>query len=182
MRAAAVMAAVALAAPATAAADLPAGRIAIAGGVKSGTGRLASSIGLGYAIGFEAGYAPMERNQRVGIGGSWATTWSYYRGGSARVADEMRMLEMDLGVRIRVALGARKRQVMFFGGGGSLIRTNEPVFDDGDRTEYGPWGAAGIEGRDPVFGAVLTAVTMRYAVIRDGQGTLSVMLSIGGGR
>jgi len=174
--------AVAMVAARPAAADLPAGRVALAGGVKSGTGRLASTIGRGYAIGFEAGYAPMSRTQRIGIGGSWSTTWSYYRGGSARIADEMRILEMDVGARLRVALGAKKRQVMFFGGGAALIRSNEPLLDDGDRTEWGPWGGAGVEGRDPIFGVALMAMTVRYGLIRDGQGTLSVMISIGGGR
>ena len=170
-------------APAAAAAEpLPSGRIALAVGIKSGTGALAGSIGRGYAVGFEAGYAPMTRTQRVGWGASWSTTWSYYWSGSARVADEMKILEMDAGLRLRVALGARKRQVLFLGGGGALLRTNEPVFADGDRTKVGPWGGAGVEGRDPIFGAVVIAVSVRYGLIRDGQGTLGVMLSVGSGR
>lgn len=182
MRAALLAAIASLALVASAAADpLPTGRVSATTGVKTGTGALASSIGFGFAAGFEAGYAPMTRNQRVGWGATWSTTWSYYFGGSARIADMMRMVEMDAGVRVRVALGARKRQVMFLGGGGTLIRTNEPIFDGDDRTQVGPWGGAGVEGRDPLFGKVLVSVAVRYALIRDGQGTLGLMLTLGGG-
>ena len=123
----------------------------------------------------------MTRTQRVGWGASWSTTWSYYWAGSARIADQMKILELDAGLRVRVALGARKRQVLFLGGGGALLRSNEPVFADGDRTKVGPWGGAGVEGRAPYLGAVV-AVTVRYGLIRDGQGTLGLMVSIGGGR
>lgn len=181
MRVVAIFALVALASTA-AAEPLPYGRIAVVAGVKTGTGAIAGPIGLGRALGFEAGYAPMTRTQRIGWGLSWSTTWSSYGADSARVADEMKIVEMDAGVRLRVALGARKRQVLFLGGGGAVLRSNEPIFEGDDRTQVGPWGSAGVEGFDPKWGKVVLAVAVRYGHIRDGSGTLSLMLSIGAGR
>jgi|GEM_PF-2416243 len=161
---------------------LPAGRVSLVVGIKSGTGSLSSSIGNGYGFGFEASYAPMSRNQRVGWGVSWATTWSRYGAGSARIADEMSILEMDAGVRLRVALGVKTRQVLFLGGGGALVRSNEPIFVGDDRSRIGPWGSAGIEGRAPIANDLLVGVAVRYGYIRDGDGVLSVMISAGVGK
>jgi len=168
-----------LALPANATADpLPAGRLSVLAGARNGTGGLADELGLGYAIGFEAGYQPMGPTQRIGWGASWSTQFSWYGDGSARVADQLAMVEMDLGLRARVVMGARRRLVLHVGGGGALIRLNEPVVRDGDRDQVGPWGTAGVE-----FGAVgfIWGVSMRYATIIDGSGTIGLQLAVGRG-
>jgi hypothetical protein len=108
-------------------------------------GGLADELGFGYALGVEAGYQPMDPEQRIGWGASWATMLSYYGSGSARVADQLALVEMDLGLRLRVALGARRRLVLHGGGGGALLRLNEPVGREGGRSQVAPWGTVGVE-------------------------------------
>ncbi|HVV85388.1 MAG TPA: hypothetical protein VHE35_20145 [Kofleriaceae bacterium] len=181
MRAAAVaaLAAAALAAPRVAAADpMPLGRVSGQVGMKAGTGAFAARLGTGFAFGFEAAYQPLGADQSIGLGLSWSTTWSYYGAGSARVADSLAMLEMAAGVRVRVPLGAHRRQVLFLGGGGAIIRANEPPVGDGDRTYLGPWAAAGVEFM--LLGAQV-GVEARYVLARSQDGTLGAMLSIGFG-
>jgi len=166
-----------------AAEPLPAGRLSLVGGGKTGTGRLANDIGMGYAFGFEAQYAPMGPTQRLGWGLSWSTVWSTF-GGGARVSGTLSMVEMDLGLRARVALGAQGNQVLWMGGGGALLRTNDPILDDDRRSHVGPFGAAGIEGRVrlPWLGwRAIWGVSARYGLIADGQGTLGLLLSLGAG-
>ncbi len=175
-----IVAAAALAAPATATAEpLPAGRVSFVGGVRTGTGSLYSSIGTGAVLGFEAAYAPLRAPQTIGLGLTWSLLWSYYGSGSARIVDSMAMVEFDAGARIRMMPGPRRRTVLFVGGGAALIRTNEALFADGDRSYLGPWGAVGVETL--AFGLVATA-SVRFGAIRDGQGTVGLMLSVGSGR
>jgi hypothetical protein len=165
---------------AVAAADdgLPTGRLSVLGSLRNGTGGLAEELGLGYGFGLEAGYQPMGPTQRVGWGASWSTQFSRYGAGSARVADQLKMVELDLGVRARVVMGARRRLVLHVGGGGALLRLNEPVVRDGKRNEIGPWGSAGVE-----FGAVgfIWGISLRYATIVDGSGTIGLQLAVGRG-
>lgn len=158
---------------------LPAGRLAVVAGVRTGTGALFDSIGTGGVLGFEAGYAPLRAPQTIGIGLSWSILWSYYGDGSARVADSLSMVELDAGVRVRLMLGARRRSVVFIGGGPALTRTNEPLFVDGDRSYLAGWGAIGVE---TVPLGVLVSTSVRFAAIDNGRGTIGLMLSIGGGR
>lgn len=175
-RALAAVMALGVAAPAQAD-RLPVGRVSLTAGAKHGTGALATSLGFGYAYGLEAGYAATTPAQRIGWGGSWSIVWSDYGADSARVSPTMKVVELDLALRVRVALGTG-RQVLFLGGGGALVRTNEPLFDGGDRSHVGPMGLAGIEGSIRGF---LVAATLRYGVVRDGQGTLGLQLSVGRG-
>lgn len=165
--------------PGTAAAEpLPSGRLSAVGGLRSGTGGLADELGLGYALGFEAGYHPMGPEQQLGWGASWSTMLSWYGDGSSRVADQLALVEMDVGLRLRAALGQRRRLVLHGGGGGALLRLNEPVTPNGDRAQVGPWGAAGVEFT--LFGAIV-GVSMRYGTIVSGSGTIGIELAIGRG-
>ena len=189
---AAVAAALVTAGPAAAAADrLPTGRVSVQVGAKASTGAFASRMGLGFAYGFEAAYQPLRADQRLGLGLSWATTWSTYGEGSARVAgcevlgitwslsNCLAMLEMMVGARVRVPLGVRRRQVLFLGGGVALIRVNEPPVQDGDRSYVGPWAAAGVESL--LFG-LQVGVEARYVLTSSDDGTIGFLLSVGSGR
>lgn len=169
----------AIAVPAAASSEpLPAGRLSVLGGARNGTGGLADELGLGYAFGVEAGYQPMSPTQRVGWGASWSTQFSRYGEGSSRVADQLKMVEIDLGLRGRVVMGARGRLVLHLGGGGSLIRMNEPVVRNGDRDQVGPWASTGLEFG---FFGFIWGVSMRYATIIDGSGTIGLQLAVGRG-
>ncbi len=162
-----------------AAADpLPPGRLSAVLGARNGTGGLAGELGMGYALGVEAGFMPMGPTQNVGWGATWSTQFSWYGDGSARVADQLAMVEMDLGLRARIVLGTRRRLVGHVGGGGALLRLNEPVVRDGDRDQVGPWGTAGVE-----FGGVgfVWGFALRYATIIDGSGTIGLQLTVGRG-
>src|SRR5690349_1484536 len=111
----------------------PAGRLSTVIALRAGTGGLAEELGFGCAFGLEGGYQPMGPEQRVGWGVSWSTMLSWYGDGSTRVADQLALVEMDAGLRLRVALGERRRLVLFGGGGGALLRVNEPLTRDGER-------------------------------------------------
>lgn len=178
MRRALVVAALVAAPTAAAAEDLPTGRLSFLTGARNGTGGLAEELGLGWMVGIEAGYKPMAPTQRVGWGATWSTQFSWYGDGSARVADQLAMVEMDLGLRARAVMGARRRLVVHVGGGGALIRLNEPVVRDGARDQVGPWGSAGVEFRAASF---IWGVALRYATIVDGSGTIGLHLAIGTG-
>ena len=177
MRAAAAALVLVVAAPA-AADPMPTGRVSGQVGVKAATGGFASRLGLGSAFGLEAAYQPLRPDQSIGLGLSWFTTWSYYGAGSARVADSLAMLELGVGVRARVPLGVRRRQVLFLGGGLALIRTNEPPIEGGDRSYVGPWATAGVEGM--LLGAQI-GVEARYVVTATDDGTIGFLLSVGFG-
>ncbi|MBZ0233572.1 MAG: hypothetical protein K8M05_14700 [Deltaproteobacteria bacterium] len=178
MRRALVVAALVSAPAAAAAEDLPTGRLSVLAGARNGTGGLAEELGVGWMVGIEAGYQPMAPTQRIGWGATWSTQFSWYGDGSARVADQLAMVEMDLGLRARVVMGARRRLVLHVGGGGALLRLNEPVVRDGARDQVGPWGSAGVEFRLASF---IWGVSMRYATIVDGSGTIGLHLAIGTG-
>ncbi|MBE7448207.1 MAG: hypothetical protein HS111_04790 [Kofleriaceae bacterium] len=172
--------ATALGAAAPAAAEnLPPGRLSAVGGLRAGTGGLADDLGLGYVLGVEAGYHPMGPLQRLGWGVTWATLFSWYGDGSARVADQLSMVELDLGVRGRVVMGARRRLVVHLGAGGALLRVNEPVERDGSRALVGPWGTAGVEF---AYAGLVWGVSLRYGTITDGSGTIGLQLALGRGK
>lgn len=158
--------------------ELPTGRLSVITGPRAGTGGLADELGLGCVIGVEAGYQPMGPDQRLGWGASWSTLLSWYGDGSARVADQLAMVEMDLGLRVRAALGARRRLTLHGGGGGALLRLNEPVVRDGSRAEVGFWAAGGIEFS---LRGTIVGVSLRYAPIVNGSGTIGLQLAIGRG-
>jgi hypothetical protein len=157
---------------------LPAGRLSVLAGARNGTGGLADELGFGYVLGVEAGYQPMGPTQRIGWGASWSTQFSRYGDGSSRVADQLKMVEIDLGLRARVVLGARGRLVLHVGGGGALIRMNDPVVRNRDRDQVGPWGSTGFEFG---LGGFIWGVSMRYATIIDGSGTIGLQLAVGRG-
>ena len=167
--------------PALTAADpLPPGRLSAVYGLRAGTGGLADELGFGHAVGFEAGYHPMQDDQRLGWGGSWSTMLSWYGDGSSRVATQLALVEMDLGLRLRVALGARRRLVLHGGGGGALLRLNEPVGREGGQSQVGPWGTVGFEFPGPLWGTII-GVSLRYGTIVDSSGTIGLQIAIGKG-
>jgi hypothetical protein len=177
--AAALVLAVASGAPRAVRADpMPTGRVSGQAGIKAATGSFASRLGVGYAFGFEAAYQPLRPDQSIGVALSWFTTWSHFGEGSARVAGSLAMLELGAGARLRAPLGVRRRQVIFLGGGLGLIRLNEPVVEDGDRSYVGWWANGGIEG--VLFGAQV-GLEARYVVTRTDDGTIAFLLSVGFG-
>lgn len=184
--------ALALASPA-AAEPFRNGRISPHVGVESGTGRYASRLGLGLSAGVEAAWEPMSDSQAVGLGLSWSTTWSYYGSGSARISSQLAMLQLAAGARLRVPLGARRQQVLFFGLGAAMTRTNEAVVVGGERSYLGPWGAFGVQGLPgrelwlpPIVDTVLSPlldpaqldVEIRYVVASGNDGTIGLHLSL----
>lgn len=170
---------VAAAAAPAAAEPFPDGRISGVLSGRNGTGGLADELGRGWGFGVEAGFYPMDDEQRVGWGASSSLRFSWYGEGSSRVSTQLAMVEMDLGLRLRVAMGERRRLVLFGGGGGSLIRLNEPVTRNTDRAQIGYWGAAGVEF--PALWDIVVGVSARYAPIVDGSGTIGLELAFGFG-
>jgi hypothetical protein len=179
LAAAGAVAAAALTSPAAHADPMPTGRISGQAGLKAGTGGFASRMGLGAAVGVEAAYQPLRPDRSLGWGLSWSATWGYY-GDAARIAGSLWTLELLAGARVRVPLGVRRRQVLFLGGGGGLLRLNEPPVDGGERSYLGPWAAAGVEGL--LFGELQVGLEARYVAAGADEGTIGLLLSFGFGR
>ncbi len=158
---------------------LPPARVSAIAGGKLGTGALFDQLGAGLVWGFEGAYAPLRAPQTIGLGVTWSVLWSDFFGGSARVADAWKTVEFDLGLRLRLMIGARRRAVAYLAGGAVLTRANESPFADDDRSFIGPWGGFGLEAG--ILGLVVTGGA-RFAVLDQSQGTLALTLSVGLGR
>ena len=166
-----------LAAPRTAQARDPVTHMAFLLGGRLNTGALGDHYALGYALGGEAGY------QLGLIGIDWSLLFNSFE--SARpenVAAELRMIEMGLALRGRVALS--RGDVSTFAlirAGANIVRTSVPVPPDDKRDYIGPAGGIGLEFF--IFDTYSITLDGRYGLFPAGPSGVTVLLSIGvGGR
>jgi len=154
---------------------LPSGSIGGVFGVGGGTGRYASSLGMGYFRGGQAAWQPMNPERRIG----WSLKWSclfgtMYSADSARVDIYLRTLQMDFMAGIRIRPGANPRRYLALRGGVELLRSNEPVQPDSSRAFVGPVAAAAVE--QYAFGAFLFNVDVRYGLIGSGPAEIALLI------
>ncbi len=163
--------------PRHAAADVVApGSLGLVAGGQSGASGSYTSLGIGFAFGLTAAWQPMEDEQRIGWGVRWSTLFGFFPGSaSAPVSGMLRLVEMDLVARLRVAPTLKPGRYLTIGAGASLLRANEPIEDE--RSFVGPIVTFGYEHY--AFGAVLLGVDVRYGIIETGPTSIGLLLSIG---
>lgn len=181
-RAAALVLAVALAAPGTAAAeDLPSGKFGLIIGGRQGIGRLSDSFGVGLLGGVQAGWQPTRSTSPWSFGADWSWVRGKLWGAEPGTIDNgLSFVEMSLGLRVRRLIGQQGApQFLVLGAGGSILRTNIPIPPDTERTYAGAYASAGFELY--VGGAYLVTLEARYGLIA-GPGSLSALASFSFGK
>jgi hypothetical protein len=157
--------------------DLPVGQFGAIGGVRQGVGQLGEVFGLGAVVGVRAGYhrSSTERKWTLGVG--WSVMWGFFAADDPGISDEsLRLLEMNLGLRVRRLLGEGGVPRFLVGTvGGTILRTNVPVPPDMDRTYAGPSLGIGVE--QYLLGKYLLSVEWQYGVLVGGPGSLTGIVS-----
>jgi hypothetical protein len=157
--------------------DIPSGSIGAVLGSEAGASGSYTSLGIGVVYGLTAAWQPMSDDQRFGWGVRWSTLFGYFPSAAAApVSGVMRLVEMDLVVRLRIAPTPKPGRYLTIGGGGSLLRTNEPL-EDGKRTFGGPIVTFGYEHN--LLGVMLLGVDVRYGIIETGPTSIGLLVSIG---
>ena len=176
MRAAAVVLALLVATPA-AADPVPSGRLSAVGGIRTGTGSLDDSFGLGALYGIEAAWEPLPEGRRLGYGIHWNVLFGDFGSDPAAITGDLDILEMGLGARLRIAPADPARS-LFLGGGVALLRANAPLPPDDERSYIGGFAGLGIE--QLAWSRALLTLELRYGLF-GGPGSLSVLLGVGFG-
>lgn len=171
--AALIVAATLLTAPASglAQSDVPEGRFAVVLGGRENVGSLGAAFGRGWLAGVEAGYQP----GRLGV--AWSITWGQYNSDDAmRVDTELRLTEMQFGLRVRWPIGQTTPRFLVGAGGVSLMRANIPIPPDAEREYLGPYAGVGME--QLLLGRYMLGLEARYGMFVGGPGGLTVNLSL----
>ncbi len=165
------------AAPAAARADdLPSGQLGTVGGVRQGTGQLGEVFGLGGMLGMRAGWqrSSTERHWSFGVG--WEVLWGFFAANDPGISNEsLRLLEMNLGLRVRRLLGQGTPRFLLLQSGVTVLRSNVPIPPDSERNYVGPYVGLGIE--QYLLGRFLLTVEWRYGVLVGGPGSLTGLIS-----
>jgi hypothetical protein len=147
----------------------------IPGGVSSGAGADAKTLGVGYIFGAEAAWQPMSTERRWGWTLRLATLFGRLWNGSAeQVNPPLLTVQMDATFGVRFRPWATPSRYLTARGGVGLLRTNDPV--DGERAFVGAVGAVGF---DQYIGAVVFGADLRAGLLDNGPEQLQFVLRIG---
>src|SRR5262245_51595074 len=162
---------------APAAADAPpSGMIGPVVGVRSGIGAVGPEFNVGGLWGIEAGWQPIAATRRIGYAIRWRTLFSgYWSGDNSNIADELRVVEMDLGFYGRFAPAAGKPRYIDLGAGWSLLRSNVPLAPDARRSYQGPYIGFGLE--QLVSASASVSIELRVGEL-TGPDTVSALLGV----
>lgn len=173
-----VGAALALWAAPAAAEELPAGTIGAVLGAQAGSAGSYNSLGVGVAYGLAAAWQPMDDEQRIGWGVRWSVLFGYFPGAaSAAVSDVLRLVELDVLARVRVAPTNRPGRYLTVGAGASLLRSSEPIQPENRRAFAGPIATFGYEHN--AWGSALLGVDLRYGLIETGPASIGLLVYVG---
>jgi hypothetical protein len=178
MRAAVVVLVLVAALAAPARADvMPSGRLSAVGGIRTGTQSLDDAFGLGVMYGIEAAWEPMPDGRRLGYAIHWNVLFGDFGADPAAITGELDILEMGLGLRLRIAPRDPTRS-LFLGGGAALLRANAPLPPDDERSYLGGFAGVGLE--QLAWKRALLTFEIRYGLF-GGPGSVSVLLGVGFG-
>lgn len=177
MRRAVVITLLLLAAAPAAAEPVPSGRLSILLGLRDGTGKLDDDFGFGGLYGIEASWEPMRVGQPIGYAINWSVLFGTYGADAAAITGELDTLEMNFGVRVRLAPVTPSRS-LFLGGGATLLRSSSPLPPDDRRDYVGGYVGAGGEA---LWKGLLFTAEARFGLIGAGPGSVSVLLGVGKG-
>lgn len=172
-------AAIAAALSSLAAADeLPPGTIGAVVGAQAGTSGSYTSLGVGAAYGLSAAWQPIADDKRVGWGVRCSVLFGYFPdASSAPVSGVLRLVELDLVARLRIAPTARPGRYLTAGLGASLLRSNEPIKPDNQRAFAGPIATFGYEHN--AWGSALLGIDVRYGIIETGPTSIGLLVFVG---
>ncbi len=158
--------------------DLPAGTLGAVLGAQAGTSGAYTSLGVGVAYGLAAAWQPMSDEQRIGWGVRWSVLFGYFPdAASAPVSGVLRLVELDVVGRLRIAPTAQPGRYLTVGVGGSLLRSNEPIMPDNRRAFVGPIATFGYEHN--AWGSALLGVDVRYGLIETGPTSIGLLVYVG---
>ncbi len=158
--------------------DIPSGSVGLVAGAKSGASGSYAALGIGASYGLTAAWQPMAEEQRIGWGLRWSTLFGYFpSSSSAPVSGVLRLVEMDLIARLRIAPTFTPGRYLTVGVGASIFRANEPIYQENERSFLGPVATIGYEHY--AWGAVLLGVDVRYGLIEAGPTSIGLLVSFG---
>jgi hypothetical protein len=157
---------------------MPKGRIAAIGGLRNGTGSLNDAFGIGFLYGIEAAWEPMRDGQRLGYVVAWDVLFANFGSDPAAITGSLDEVEMNFGLRLRFAPRETARS-LFLGTGAAVLRANVPLPPDDKRSYIGAFVGFGLE--QLALGKALVTLELRYGLIGNGPGALSVLLGVGFG-
>lgn len=155
----------------------PSGRFGLKIGGRQGVGR--ADHGLGFSTAVVAGYHPIRPENRISFGAEWAVSWSFFEFADATsINGSVRLLEFDVGGRIRLQPSRDRFRFLVLGAGILLMRSSVPIAPDSKRSYVGPYVSVGLE---PKVGKYSLSFDARYGMIATGPSTitLSVTISVG---
>jgi hypothetical protein len=163
--------------------EVPAGTLGAVFGTEAGTSGAYQQVGIGVVYGLTAAWQPMKEDQRIGWGVRWTTLFGYFPAADAApVNGVLRLVQMDLVARLRVAPTLKPGRYLTVGVGASLERSSEPVCRGGSercatRSFAGPVATLGYEHN--AWGAVLIGLDLRYGPIEAVPASIGLLVSVG---
>ena len=159
--------------------DIPAGKFGLYSGVRQNLGDLADRYGWGYVLGIDAHYHFLATpDQSLSLGLAWSTSFGRFGAEMRDTVDSpMRLVEMNLGLRLRRSLSENTPRFAVVSAGGTIMRTSVPVPPDEDRLYLG--GYAGIGYEQFVLGRNLLNVDARYGLLGSGPASVTVVAGLG---
>jgi hypothetical protein len=154
----------------------PVSRLAVTGGRRTTFGRVGETWSSGWTRGVEAGYQP------TWVGVAWALLWTTLAPeAEVPISTEVDLWQIDVAARFRarLPLGLPAQTFLYTQLGGTLMRSNIPLTDDGGAGSFGAIAGAGFE---VAIGGVQIGLGLGGEVHPGGPSSLDVRLSIGYGR
>lgn len=157
--------------------DLPSSALTILNGLRHGASDVSDDIGYGWTIGLSATWQPMTVGQRFGWGVGWSLMWTWFGDEPAsQITGGLALIELDVYLRARFAPTPSPGRVLTVGAGGMLLRSNERLPPDGDRSYFGPLVEVGYEHL--VYGPITATLHLRLGPL-TGPSIASAILGVG---
>lgn len=175
----AVLGALAGRVPSARAEPLPSGTIGLVFGAVSGTGADAKRLGYGfYQFGMQAAWQPMTTEQWWGWSIRWGTMFgTLFDGTAAQIESELRTMQMDLTIGVRLRPWATPTRYLTARAGGELLRSNEPIPPTMERSFVGGIASVGI---DQYLGGFMFNVDVRYGLFgKDTPREIALLVGVG---
>ena len=155
--------------------ELPAGKWGLVGALRQNLGELGDSYGFGWLWGIEAGYQPTRLGQAFSFGLEWSALFGRFYASQASLADDpLMVVEMNLGLRVRTAVGEDAPRFLVGSAGATLLRTSVPVPPDQERLYIGGYAGFGLE---QYIGNALVGLDARLGLLGDGPMGLTLVAS-----
>jgi hypothetical protein len=157
--------------------DLPSSALTVLTGLRHGASEVSDDIGYGWTIGLSATWQPMTVGQRLGWGIGWSLMWTWFGDEPASdITGGLDLIELDVYLRARFAPTPSPGRVLTVGAGGMLLRANERLPPDGDRSYFGPMIEVGYEHL--VYGPITATLHLRLGPL-TGPSIASAILGVG---